>query len=245
MTTNTHTLQACNDHHQLDTKEQVPCTLTPPHQNPRLLTALTLNVRGISGKELDVTALVQQHDPDICILTETRHTTGNKRIRTLKHKTGLQHYQLHHSVHTANHATGVIIAVKNTLAIPCQAEALLETAHHIPGRLLTVQLHPPNSKPLLVTGVYAPSQRADPDRRHVYTVMNNTLTQFDNAEHIVSGDWNTPLLPTQGPHHEYMQHATNMKTAGLMARIKPTEPTWRHGRTELTTTIDATSPLRN
>ena len=161
-------------------------------------------------------------------------------MRALKHKTSMQQYQLWHTMQKGNNATGVIIAIRSTLAVPCQAEALTGPDYHIPGRLLTLRLQPSESRPLLVTGVYAPSQRTDPNRQKIYINLGNILTQYDNAEHLVSGDWNTPLLPTQGHHHEYMQHATTMKTVGLAARVKPTQPTWRRGRTELTTTIDAT-----
>ena len=79
---------------------------TPPHSlQTRTLKALTLNVRGITGKEMDVAVLIQKYDPDICILTETRHTEGNKRIRALKHKMNMQQYQLWHTLQKVNAAT--------------------------------------------------------------------------------------------------------------------------------------------
>ena len=66
--------------HAKEDPTQHTAPATPPPDLPRnTLTVLTYNVRGLNAHSRDVSALIERHQPDVMVLTETHLRTGEKK----------------------------------------------------------------------------------------------------------------------------------------------------------------------
>jgi len=76
-------------------------------------------------------------------------------------------------------------------------------------------------------------------RAQTYKYIKHIVTTLeDSAHHVVLGDWNAPITRQTHNLELYRTHANTMKSMGLEL-LTPHGHTYRHGRLDTTTTIDA------
>ncbi len=142
-----------------------PSAETPPESHPSgpsfRLKVLTWNVMGLTTVKEELEQLLQQQDPDIIVLTETKLTDRTQRKSWLNGILKTHWLQFSSSPHPILRqgervgSGGVAIAVRKTL-VPegCYIRLPVQSKHR--SHLLQVLLQPPNSTPILLQAVYMP-----------------------------------------------------------------------------------------
>ena len=214
-----------------------PATATPPgvrRQPPVAETTdgaarinirfLVHNVSGFDRSANDVQHLLEQYNPDVCIFTETHIPNRKNAARHLRATFSMEYkYWQSHSIGGATH-TGILIAIRKRYALLGNATMVMPTSD-LQGRLLTIQLKLPHSRPLEITSVYAPAQQtteALATRKKLYEAIGTRLAHSppDNKPlHIMAGDWNATIVANdRSSKNEYpadMAHRDFLSKHGL------------------------------
>jgi hypothetical protein len=163
---------ACQGCGREDMNQALTCT-GQGRDRRQIMKILTHNVQSIQAAAVEIATLIHDHSPDIMVLTELRLKRKHKRAKWLTN--AMQGYQYWVSTHTENaQATrGVLVAVKEHLAVLGRARATEGDTCH--GRLMHVVLHLPHSVPIEIAGIYAPAGNTKEDENQ-RKVLNTRLT---------------------------------------------------------------------
>ena len=207
-------------------------------RSPNGLTVLTWNVMGLTTVQDELSHLLEQHRPDIVILTETKLVEQQHSGKWLKEI--FPGYTLQCSSRPAKNPLrgkervparsrigmgGVIIAVKKELT-GRGSLTRLNTNPSCKGYMIGVNLNPLNSTPIRIWGVYMPT--ADlATRRLIYSHLEQELNTHPAILTIVAGDWNAVLHPTDRSSRSLTpldQEHINFVHAQGLASISPPPP---------------------
>jgi exonuclease III/ribonuclease HI len=152
-----------------------------------------------------VQRLIEEHNPDVLILTETLLNNKQKQKGWVHLALGgYSHWAATHNVGNRG-GRGVVIAIKKHLAD--LGRPIRRTDKDDMGRVLHITLNLPNSRPLGITGVYAPAGNSPPEqeeRDRVYALalahaeadQTEAAAKGKTAVHLLAGDWNAVLATT-------------------------------------------------
>ena len=223
-----------------------PSTPSLPHPE-RCFKIITLNIRGLQSGLVDVLQLIQDHNPAILILTETK--VSRQSLRHVKYHLCRQGYWQFHSATQEDPRAGVAILVHQQF---CHLGMVEEVKHpeHLRGYIQTITISHELSTPLEVTGVYMPMTSVPGNsqiRRAIYSTLKARVEQANDIEAgtyntIIAGDFNATL--TESDRHTWKNHSTDLQHRGSIAdchlhpldpctaRTTPRQYTWRKGTHE-------------
>ena len=175
----------------------------PPSQGPPASPRSTLygikllcwNVMGLTTVRDELELLVQQQDPDVIVLTETKLTDRSQRKSWLNSISKTHWLQFSSSPHEGFRTGerqgrgGLAVAVRKTL-VPegCYTRLPVQSQHR--SHLLQLMLQPPNSTPVLLQAVYMPFDLQA--RANIYEAIKEAC---EGQHSIVAGDMNAALFP--------------------------------------------------
>ena len=155
--------------------------------------------------------MLKQYNPDICILTET-HIPNCKKASQNLHRTFTNEYKVWQTRREGCTAhAGILIAIRKRCALLGKA-TIIKPTPELQGRLLTIQLQLPHSRPMEITSVYAPAQQtaeALATREVLYEAIGTRLallaTPPDHTPlRVLAGDWNaTTTASDRSSNNEY------------------------------------------
>ena len=159
------------------------------------------NVMGLTTVREELQQLLQQEDPDILVLTETKLTDRTQRKTWLNQILKTHWLQYSSSPHSSMRqgervgSGGVAIAVRKTL-VPegCYIRVPIQREHR--SHLLQVLLQPPNSTPILLQAVYMPFDLET--REGIYEAIKAACSP--QLQSIVAGDMNAALYEQDRTH---------------------------------------------
>ena len=177
-------------------KESPP---TPP-QKPQLV-CITANTPSLYAHKPDASNLIRQYKPDIITFVDVRLCDKHRNTPWLHELFQGYKYWVNTSQEDGAGARGVLIAVKEHLAV--LGKATRTTGDTCRGRILTITLTLPHSAPLSITGVYGPAGSTPVDeneRTQMYTriteICEETTHMYGTeTKNLMMGDWNAALLP--------------------------------------------------
>ena len=231
-------------------QRQPPTQAPPPPTPPRVrrLKIITLNIRGLQSGLVDVLQLLQEHRPDITILTETK--VNRQSLRRVKHHLCRQGYWQFHSTTQEDPRAGVAILVHQQF---CHMGLVEEVRHpdHLQGYIQTITISHELSTPLEVSGVYMPMTNVPGNsqiRGALYSALQARVEKANDTETgtyntIIAGDFNATL--TASDRHTWKNHSTDIQHRNKIGdcQLHPLDPctdsatprqyTWRKGSHEL------------
>ena len=143
-----------------------------------------MTARGKASRENEMRVLMQQCKPDILAITETNHS-GAELPNWLKRQS-LQGYTVYHSAHNA---AGVILAVKDHVALVTQMKPC---KHTHTGRLVACTMTHSTGK-ILLAATYWPagsSREALTERAEMAETLRALLADHPNHVPLIMGDMN-------------------------------------------------------
>jgi exonuclease III len=228
----------------LSTQPQVHPAATQTGAIPKLK-LMTLNVRGLQGSLEDVLDVLQDHQPDVLVLTETKLTRKScgQACRSLSG----HGYVQRHSACKYNPRAGVSLLINKSFADLGSIETI-EIPGDLGGYIKAVQLCLEVSTPLTIAGVYMPtSHPADKIlRSRIYQTMKSLVEKANDKEDgthniIFAGDFNATLTRmdrasgnTNSLDLAHQTQVTNAKlyTLDPVMTHQPRAYTWRQGSAE-------------
>lgn len=228
-----------------------------PHTQPQMhpattdtgpipnLKVMTLNVRGLQGRLEDVLDVLQDHQPDVLVLTETKLTrrSCSHACRSLSG----QGYVQRHSACKYNPSAGVSVLVKKSFADLGNIDTI-EVPGDLGGYIKAVQLRLEISTPLTIVGVYMPTSHASDKilRSHIYRKMTTLAEKANDKQEgthniIFAGDFNATLTRLDRASGNTNPMDTTHQTKLMEAKLYTLDPvrpgqsrayTWRQGSAE-------------
>jgi len=215
------------------------------HKN-RNLKVQTLNIRGLNRNSAEAALLLRQEHPDIMVLTETKLKPKQTRAAIGR----LYCHNDYEAFHTANSTGtgGVTILIHKRIALNGDAQAL--SNYTVTSHLLSIHIQLPISQPFIVTGAHLPCSGSKQEQRtKCYQQLAALHKEFPQAIHIHLGDWNTPLHNNtnmeQQTQIDKQYHHAHMTSENMQLLTNPSRPTYRHGTTTTTSTIDGIYITKN
>ena len=227
---------------------------TPPPPPPTLphtvkhLKIFTLNTRGLQTGLVDVLQLLQDHRPDVLILTETK--VSKQSLRYVKYHLCRQGYWQFHSTTQEDPRAGVAILVHQQFCHMGLVEEV-RPPEHLQGYIQTITISHELSTPLEITGIYMPMTNVPGNsqiRRAIYSTLKDRVQQANDTETgkfntIIAGDFNATLSETD--RHTRKNHSTDIQHRKHIedCQLHPLDPcpnisttprqyTWRKGAQE-------------
>ena len=151
------------------TRDLVPTAAEVHLHRSHTLTVISANVPGLWTHKTDVTSLIHKHRPHILILVDVRLHKNQKNSKWVKTLLRGYKYWASTAQEDGRGVRGVIVAVKEHLAILGQVDAL---DYETDGRIQSIVLTLPYSRPLTINGVYGPAGTTPADeksRSHMYS----------------------------------------------------------------------------
>ena len=209
------------------------------------LKVMTLNVRGLYSNLEDVLDVLQDHQPDVLVLTETK-LTRKACSQACKHLSGHGYVQ-RHSACQYNPRAGVTLLINKSSADLGTVETI-DIPGDLGGYIKAVQLRMEVSTPLTVVGVYMPTSHPSDKivRSQIYRRMKALTEKANDKEEgrhniIFAGDFNATLNnmdrasgntnPMDNAHQTQIKE-TKLYTLDPVQAGHPRKYTWRKGSAE-------------
>jgi len=197
--------------HPSATTAGIPIPRTTPEQHSRAspdpesapvsdrLRIMTQNCRGVLANAVAVALTIEEHEPNIIFLTETKIVSNKNNPTEVKNM--LQDYQYAISSTTRREgirismprgSAGVIVAVHNTYAAGGRLVKQAPTPG-LAGFVCHTAIRMENTKVLHLIGVYAPEDVTV--RARIFNYLQEQCTLCASQDHalLVGGDWNAVL----------------------------------------------------
>ena len=206
---------------------------------------MTLNVRGLQGSLEDVLDVLQNHQPDVLVLTETKLTgkSCSQACRSL----GGQGYVQRHSACRYNPRAGVSLLINKNFADLGNIETV-EIPGDLGGYIKAVQLRMEVSIPLTIAGVYMPISHPSDKilRSRIYRKIQSLVEKANDKEEgthniIFAGDFNATLTRMDRASgntnpidivHQTQVAAAKLYTLDPVTTRQSRAYTWRQGSAE-------------
>ena len=209
------------------------------------LKVMTLNVRGLHSNLEDVLDVLQDHQPDVLVLTEAK-LTRKACSQACKYLSGHGYVQ-RHSACQYNPRAGVTLLINTSFADLGTVETI-DIPGDLGGYIKAVQLRMEVSTPLTIVGVYMPTSHPSDKlvRSQIYRRMKaltETANDKEEGRHniIFAGDFNATLNkmdrasgntnPMDNAHQTQIQEA-KLYTLDPVQAGHPRDYTWRKGSAE-------------
>ena len=209
------------------------------------LKVMTLNVRGLHSNLEDVLDVLQDHQPDVLVLTETK-LTRKACSQACKYLSGHGYVQ-RHSACQYNPRAGVTLLINKSFADLGTVETI-DIPGDLGGYIKAVQLRMEVSTPLTIVGVYMPTSHPSDKlvRSQIYRRMKALTEKANDKEEgrhniIFAGDFNATLNkmdrasgntnPMDNAHQTQIKEA-KLYTLDPVQAGNPRNYTWRKGSAE-------------
>ena len=209
------------------------------------LKVMTLNVRGLHSNLEDVLGVLQDHQPDVLVLTETK-LTRKACSQACKYLSGHGYVQ-RHSACQYNPRAGVTLLINKSFADLGTVETI-DIPGDLGGYIKAVQLRMEVSTPLTIVGVYMPTSHPSDKmvRSQIYRRMKAMTEQANDKEEgrhniLFAGDFNATLNkmdrasgntnPMDNAHQTKIEEA-KLYTLDPVQAGHPRKYTWRKGSAE-------------
>ena len=174
------------------------------------LKGLCWNVRGLTTVLQELTQLVEEHNPDFVVLTETKLRKGSTYRKRLTE--ALEDYVVHTSCKRdtpdmregeRTGAAGVAIAIHKKLTAHDSLKVLPLNHPAASGHCQKVSIQPAGSDAVDIWAVYMPHDMVI--RREVYQVLETN--EMHSKNFIMAGDWNAAYMAADRSTGELQQPA--------------------------------------
>ena len=167
---------------------------SPQGPTGQTLTVLVANARGVDSYAACARGLAAAHNPHVVILSELQ-IAGKQRSGS-KLRRALPGYKVCASSSATPDGSGVLVAVRQDLAICGDAKPMVFSDPRLGGRLAGLTLVLPRSRPLCLLGVYAHAGDSRKEARaHLYSAIAAEAEEVvaRGGVCVMGGDWNATL----------------------------------------------------